>query len=87
MKPRWTLWARSTVLLGACTAAIALTSIVALAVFVILPIEDRSADDEAGLVVLAALFVAGMMALCSAAGRRWYRLQSGEPGRRLLACD
>jgi len=54
MKPRWTLWARSTVLLGACTAAIALTSIVALVVFVILPIEDRSADDEAGLVVLAA---------------------------------
>ena len=33
------------------------------------------------------LFVAGMMALCSVAGRRWYRLQSGEPGRSLLASD
>ena len=35
-------------------AVIATTSILALAVFVIRPIEDRSADDEAGLVVLAA---------------------------------
>ena len=35
-------------------AVVALTSIAALVVFVIRPIEDRSADDEAGLVVLAA---------------------------------
>ena len=35
-------------------AVIALTSIAALVVFVIRPIEDRSADDEAGLVVLSA---------------------------------
>ena len=41
-------------MLGISAAAIALTSIVALAVFVILPIEDRSADDEAGLIVLSA---------------------------------
>ena len=41
-------------MLGISATAIALTSIIALAVFVILPIEDRSADDEAGLIVLSA---------------------------------
>ena len=46
--------ARANLVLGISAAAIALTSIIALAVFVILPIEDRSADDEAGLIVLAA---------------------------------
>ncbi|MDE0192641.1 MAG: ATP-binding protein [Gammaproteobacteria bacterium] len=46
--------ARANLVLGISAAAIALTSIVALAVFVILPIEDRSADDEAGLMVLSA---------------------------------
>ena len=40
--------------LGVGGAAIALTSIAALVAFVVLPIEDRSADDEAGLMVLAA---------------------------------
>ena len=39
------------------------------------------------MVVFAPLFAAGAMALCSAAGRRWYRLQCGEPGRSLLASD
>ena len=48
------LLARANLVLGISAAAIALTSIVALAVFVILPIEDRSADDEAGLMVLSA---------------------------------
>lgn len=48
------LLARANLVLGISAAAIALTSIVALAVFVILPIEDRSADDEAGLIVLSA---------------------------------
>ena len=46
--------ARTNAVLGVSAAAIALTSITALLVFVIRPIEDRSADDEAGLVVLAA---------------------------------
>lgn len=46
--------ARANLVLGISASAIALTSIVALAVFVILPIEDRSADDEAGLIVLSA---------------------------------
>ena len=49
-----TLLARTNVVLGVSAAAIALTSIAALAAFVILPIEDRSAHDEAGLMVLAA---------------------------------
>ena len=48
------LLARANLVLGISAAAIALTSIIALAVFVILPIEDRSADDEAGLIVLSA---------------------------------
>ena len=39
------------------------------------------------LMYFGPLFVVGMMALCSAAGRRWYRLQCGEPGRSLLASD
>lgn len=46
--------ARANLVLGISATAIALTSIIALAVFVILPIEDRSADDEAGLIVLSA---------------------------------
>ena len=49
-----TLLARTNAVLGVSAAAIALTSITALMVFVIRPIEDRSADDEAGLVVLSA---------------------------------
>ena len=48
------LLARANLVLGISATAIALTSIIALAVFVILPIEDRSADDEAGLIVLSA---------------------------------
>ena len=48
------LLARANLVLGISASAIALTSIIALAVFVILPIEDRSADDEAGLIVLSA---------------------------------
>ena len=48
------LLARANFVLGISATAIALTSIIALAVFVILPIEDRSADDEAGLIVLSA---------------------------------
>ena len=48
------LLARANLVLGVSASAIALTSIIALAVFVILPIENRSADDEAGLIVLAA---------------------------------
>ncbi len=48
------LLARANLVLGISAAAIALTSIVALVAFVILPIEDRSADDEAGLIVLSA---------------------------------
>ncbi|MDE0421420.1 MAG: ATP-binding protein [Gammaproteobacteria bacterium] len=48
------LLARANLVLGISASAIAFTSIVALAVFVILPIENRSADDEAGLIVLAA---------------------------------
>ena len=39
------------------------------------------------MAVLSLPFAAGAMALCSAAGRRWYRLQCGEPGRSLLARD
>ena len=54
MKLPSTLLARTNVVLGVSAAAIALTSIVALAVFVILPIEDRSAHDAAGLMMLAA---------------------------------
>lgn len=54
MKLPSTLLARTNAVLGVSAAAIALTSITALLVFVIRPIEDRSADDEAGLVVLAA---------------------------------
>ena len=46
--------ARANLVLGISATAIALTSIIALAVFVILPIENRSADDEAGLIVLSA---------------------------------
>ena len=49
-----TLWARTNVVLGLSAGAIALTSVLALLVFVIRPIEARAADDEAGLVVLAA---------------------------------
>ena len=49
-----TLLARANLVLGISAAAIALTSITALAVFVILPIENRSADDEAGLIALSA---------------------------------
>lgn len=49
-----TLWARTNVVLGLSAAAIALTSVVALVVFVVRPIEARAADDEASLVVLAA---------------------------------
>ena len=49
-----TLLARTNAVLGVSAAAIALTSITALMVFVIRPIEDRSANDEAGLVVLSA---------------------------------
>ena len=41
-------------MLGVGAVAIAFTSIAAVALFVILPIEDRSAADQAGLVVLAA---------------------------------
>lgn len=48
------LLARANLVLGISASAIAFTSIVALALFVIFPIEDRSADDEAGLIVLAA---------------------------------
>ena len=48
------LLARANLVLGISASAIALTSIIASAVFVILPIEDRSADDEAGLIVLSA---------------------------------
>ena len=54
MKLPSTLLARTNAVLGVSAAAIALTSIVALVVFVIRPIEDRSADDEAGLIVLSA---------------------------------
>lgn len=49
-----TLLARTNVGLGVGAAAIALTSIAALMVFVIRPIENRSAEDKAGLIVLAA---------------------------------
>ena len=49
-----TLLARANAVLGVSAVAIALTSIVAVAVFVVLPIEERSAADQAGLVVLAA---------------------------------
>ena len=49
-----TLLARTNLVLGVSATALALTSIIALAVFVILPIEERSADDEAGLIVLSA---------------------------------
>ena len=54
MKLPSTLLGRTNAVLGVSAAAIALTSIVALATFVVLPIEDRSAHDEAGLIVLAA---------------------------------
>ena len=54
MKLPSTLLARTNAVLGVSAAAIALTSIAALATFVVLPIEDRSAHDEAGLIVLAA---------------------------------
>ena len=53
MKPPSTLLARANLVLGISASAIALTSIVALAAFVILPIEKRSANDEAGLIVLS----------------------------------
>ena len=53
-RPTSSLLARANLVLGISASAIAFTSIVALAVFVILPIENRSADDEAGLIVLAA---------------------------------
>lgn len=49
-----TLWARTNVVLGLSAAAIALTSVLALVVFVVRPIEARAAHDEASLVVLAA---------------------------------
>ena len=49
-----TLLSRTNIVLGLSAAGIAATSIVALAMFVIVPIQDRSADDEAGLMVLAA---------------------------------
>ena len=52
MKFPSTLLARTNFVLGLSAAAIAATSIVALAMFVIRPIQDRSADDEAGLMVL-----------------------------------
>ena len=52
--PPETLLARINLVHAGSAAVIAVTSIVALAVFVIRPIEDRSADDEAGLVVLSA---------------------------------
>lgn len=48
------LLARTNIVLGLSAAGIAATSIVALAMFVIRPIQDRSADDEAGLMVLSA---------------------------------
>ena len=48
------LLARTNIVLGLSAAGIAATSIIALAMFVIRPIQDRSADDEAGLMVLAA---------------------------------
>ena len=48
------LLARANLVLGISATAIALTSIIALVIFVVLPIEDRSADDEAGLIVLSA---------------------------------
>ncbi len=54
MKLPTTLLARTNAVLGVSAAAISLTSIVALAVFVIRPIEDRSANDEAGLMILSA---------------------------------
>ncbi len=53
MRPA-TLLARANLVLGISASAIAVTSIVALVVFVIVPIENRSADDEAGLIVLSA---------------------------------
>ena len=49
-----TLLVRTNVVLGVSAAAIALTSIATLMAYVVRPIEDRSADDKAGLVVLAA---------------------------------
>lgn len=52
--PPTTLLARINLVHAASATVIALTSIAALVVFVIRPIEDRLADDEAGLVVLAA---------------------------------
>lgn len=48
------LLARTNVVLAVGAAAIAVTVMAALFVFVIVPISDRSADDQAGLVVLAA---------------------------------
>ena len=45
------------------------------------------ADIGFRLAIVGPLLVVGAMALCSAAGRRWYRLQCGEPGRSLLASD
>ena len=54
MKLPLTLLARTNIVLGLSAAAIAATSIAALAMFVIGPIQDRSADDEAGLMVLSA---------------------------------
>ena len=54
MKLPSTLLSRTNAVLGVSAVAIALTSIVAVVVFVILPIEERSAADQAGLVVLAA---------------------------------
>ena len=54
MKPTSTLLTRTNAVLGVGAAAIALTSVAALIVFVIRPIEDRAATDEAGLMVLSA---------------------------------
>lgn len=49
-----TLLTRTNAVLGVSAAAIALTSIAAVAAFVVGPMQDRSADDEAGLMVLSA---------------------------------
>ncbi len=49
-----TLLARTNAVLGVSAAAIALTSIAAVAAFVVGPMQDRAADDEAGLMLLSA---------------------------------
>lgn len=48
------LLGRTNAVLAVGASAIAITALAALWGFVVVPISDRSADDEAGLVVLAA---------------------------------